>query len=74
MKGVLIDDSVRAIAASGTVATHEPSQSALSRPLRVSVELSRGRAVIRPWVTSRTHKPPVPRGHRSFILERREWR
>lgn len=53
--------------ASRTVATHEPSQSSLSWPSRVSVELSRCSATIRPTFICRTHKAPVPRGHRAYL-------
>lgn len=58
---------IRPIAASGTVATHERSQSPLSPPLRVSVELSRGRATVRPTFICRTRKEPRPFGHRQWL-------
>lgn len=50
-------------------ATHEPSQSTLSRPLRVSVAFRGGCTIVENTrlISTVTRKPPVPRGHREFI-------
>jgi hypothetical protein len=53
--------------ASRTVATHEPSPVARSRPLRVSVNYRDGRAIVRPTFVCRTLKEPRPFGHRQWL-------
>lgn len=60
-------ERIRAIAASGTVATHERSQSSLSPPLRVSVNYRVGSATVRPTFVCCTRKEPRPYGHRQWL-------
>jgi hypothetical protein len=54
-------------------ATHEPSRVSPSRPLRVSVDYRGASATVRPTFTTRVHREPVPRGHRTYI-GKQEWR
>lgn len=53
--------------ASRTVATQAPPRAGSRLGHTVSVELSRGRSVVRPTFICRTHKAPIPRGHRTYL-------
>lgn len=53
-------------------ATHKPSQSTVSRPLRVSVRIAERSATVTPIFTHRTHYgAPKARGHRQWMGEKR---
>lgn len=62
MKGVLIDDSVRAVPSARALVQARNPQAVSA--LRASIDY---RGTLRPTFTCRAVKPPHPRGHRQWL-------